>query len=75
MVDMARVWPILVQFGVGGVLCAVGMWAGVASGYLDMKLPADRRIIGIIAAGYLGLLILSCLFTFWLPFVPAGGTP
>ena len=74
MVEMARVWPILVEFGVGGLLCMAGIVAGVRSGYLDMKLPADRRLLGIIAGGYVGLLLLYCAFTFWLPFV-GGGAP
>ena len=70
--EMARVWPVLCQFGVGAALCFVGMWAGIRSGYLDMENPGDRRVVGIILLGYLGLLILSCIFTFWLPFVPGG---
>lgn len=69
--DMARVWPIVMQFGIGGVMCAIGVWCGLRSGYLDLKYSADRRMIGLIVAGYFGLLILLSLFTFWLPFVPA----
>lgn len=67
MDDMARVWPIVVQFGVGAILCIVGVWAGISSGFVDFKLPQDRRAVGIIIAGYAGLLILACIFTFWLP--------
>ena len=66
--DMARVWPIVVQFGVGALMCALGVWAGLASGYLRLDRPADRRAVAIVAWGYLGLLLLSCAFTFWLPF-------
>ncbi|GMU93787.1 MAG: hypothetical protein AMXMBFR4_28450 [Candidatus Hydrogenedentota bacterium] len=69
--DMARVWPIVMQFGVGGIMCAVGVWCGLRSGYLNLEYRADRRLIGLIVAGYFGLLILLSLFTFWLPFVPA----
>ena len=69
MVDMARVWPIFCQSGVGAVLCFIGIWTGYRSGYLDMHNRDDRRAIGIIIAGFLGLLILFCLFTFWLPYV------
>lgn len=69
---MARVWPIICQFGVGGLLCLIGLWAGLSSGYLDLKLQEDRRMVGIIIGGYVGLLVLSCFFTFWLPFVGTG---
>ncbi len=73
--DMLRVYPIIVQFGVGAVLCAIGLWAGLASGYLNLKLPRDRRTVVIIAAGFVALLALAVVFTFWLPFVPKGVTP
>lgn len=75
MEDMARVWPIVVQFGVGAILCAVGIWAGVTSGFLDWKLPQDRRAVGIIVAGFAGLLVLACIFTFWLPNVGNEAAP
>jgi hypothetical protein len=75
MVEMARVLPILVQFGGGAILCAIGIGAGLRSGYLDLSLPADRRAIGIIVAGYFLLLGLACAFTFWLPHLALpGGT-
>jgi hypothetical protein len=67
--DMARVWPIVCQFGVGAALCALGLWAGISSGYLSLQRKDDRRIVGLVIAGYLGLLALSCAFTFWLPFL------
>jgi hypothetical protein len=73
MLDMARVWPIFCQFGIGAALCAIGVWAGVYSGYLNTADPADRRVLAVVVAGYLGLLILSCLFTFWLPFIGVEG--
>ncbi len=73
--EMARILPIFVQFGIGALLCAVGIWAGLRGGYLDWKHPEDKRLLVIIAAGYLGLLVLSCAFTFWLPFLPEGGQP
>ena len=73
--DWLRVGPIICQFGVGALLCAVGLAAGIRSGYLDVKLPSDRRLVGIVVGGFLGLLILSCLFTFWLPTLPGVDTP
>ena len=72
MENMARVWPIVCQFGIGGLLSLVGIWAGLSSGYLDLKIREDRRLLAILAAGYVGLLILSCIFTFWLPYVAGG---
>lgn len=73
--EMARVWPIVCQFGIGAVLCVVGLWAGIRSGYLDLGNRDDRRVVGIIVAGYVGLLVLYCVFTFWLPYVSVGGAP
>lgn len=73
--EMARVWPIVCQFGVGGLLCLVGVWFGLTSGYLDLKNREDKRLLAIIVAGYLGLLALSAVFTFWLPNLPAGAAP
>lgn len=72
--EMARVWPIIVQFGVGGILCIIGVWCGISSGYLDLKIGEDRRAVAIVAIGFVGLLLLSCAFTFWLPFLPAVAT-
>lgn len=73
--EMARVWPIICQFGVGGLLCLVGVYFGLSSGYLDLGNREDKRLLVIVAAGYLGLLVLSAVFTFWLPNVPGGGAP
>lgn len=65
-----RVLPIAVQFGFGAFLCGIGVWAGISSGYLDLKLASERRLLYVIVAGFLGLLALSVIFTFWLPFIP-----
>jgi hypothetical protein len=75
MLDMARVWPIICQFGVGAILGGIGMWAGYSSGYVDLKIPADRRLMAYMVGGYVALLILSCMFTFWLPFIAPEVTP
>lgn len=66
--DAARMLPIVVQFGFGAVLCALGLWAGLKSGYLDMALPNDRRVVRMVFAGYAALLLLSLAFTVWLPY-------
>jgi len=73
--DMARVLPIVVQFGLGAGLCWLGVWGALRGGYLDPHLPADRRLIALIIGGYLALLLISVLFTFWLPFLGEGATP
>ena len=73
--DMARVWPIVCQFGVGAILCWIGTWAGIRSGFVDFKLPEGRRVVAMVILGYLGLLLLSCAFTFWLPYAVGEGTP
>ena len=75
MEDMARVWPIIVQFGVGAVLCAIGIWAGLSSGYLDLKIPDDKRALWVIVGGFFGLLVLSAVFTFWLPNIGVEASP
>ena len=69
MAEMARIWPILCQFGIGGILGLVGLWAGLSSGYLDLTLAHHRKLLGVLLGGYALLLLFSCAFTFWLPFV------
>ena len=71
--DMARVWPIIVQFGVGAILCAIGVSCGIASGYLDLKNAEDKRVVFIVIVGFVGLLVLSSIFTFWLPNIGNAG--
>ena len=74
--DVMRAWPIAVQFGGGALLCAIGIWAGLQSGYLDLKTqPDDRWVLRVIAGGFVALLVLACVFTFWLPLVPREVTP
>ena len=67
MDDMARIWPIIVQFGGGFILSAIGIWAGISSKYLDLSNPEDKRVVGILLGGFIILLLLSSAFTFWLP--------
>ena len=43
--DMARVWPIVCQYSVGGILLALGIWSGISSGYLDLNQARDRRLL------------------------------
>jgi ACR3 family arsenite efflux pump ArsB len=71
--DMARVWPIVCQYSVGGILLALGIWSGISSGYLDLNQGRDRRLLYILAGGFLFLLVLVSIFTFWLPYVSAEG--
>ena len=71
--DMLRVWPVVCQFGIGAVLCGLGMWGGLKGGYLDLKISSDRRLLFVLIAGYMLLLIVSCLFTFAAPYWGTGG--
>lgn len=70
---LERILPILVQFGAGGVLCVLGVVAGLRSGYVQPSHPEDRRALITVAAGYAVLLLLAAAFTFWLPYVPVAG--
>ncbi|HOZ48183.1 MAG TPA: hypothetical protein PLO37_18680 [Candidatus Hydrogenedentes bacterium] len=72
---MARVWPIVCEYGIGAVLCAIGLWCGLRSGYLDIKNRDDRRAIYMVVIGFLAMLALVAAFTFWLPYVPKGAMP
>ena len=73
--DSSRWLPIVIQFGFGAVLGSVGLLAGLKSGYLEWHNPDDRRTFYVLIAGYIAFLLVSCLFTFYLPFVPKAPTP
>ena len=62
--------PILVQFGLGAALGGVGLYAGLSSGYLSWEKAEDRGTVYLLVGGYLAFLLVYCLFTFYLPFVP-----
>ena len=64
---MLRVWPIVCQFGVGALLCIVGIWCGLRGGYLNLKIAEDRRLVVILVAGFLLMLVIVCVFTFLAP--------
>lgn len=70
---MLRVWPIVCQFGVGAILCIIGIWGGLRGGYLNLKLPEDRRLLAILIGGFLLMLALVCIFTFLAPNWANGG--
>ncbi len=65
--NMLRVWPIFCEFGVGALLCVVGIWCGLRGGYLDLKVSEDRRLLVILIAGYMFMLAIVCVFTFLAP--------
>ena len=65
--NMLRVWPIVCEFGVGALLCLVGIWCGLRGGYLNLKIAEDRRLLVILVAGYLFMLAIVCVFTFLSP--------
>jgi hypothetical protein len=72
--NMLRVWPIVCQFGVGALLCLIGIWCGLRGGYLNLKIAEDRRLLVVLVAGYLLMLAIVCVFTFLAPNW-AGGEP
>lgn len=65
--NMLRVWPIVCQFGVGALLCLIGIWGGLRGGYLNLRVSEDRRLLAILIAGYLFVLVIVCVFTFLAP--------
>ena len=64
---MLRIWPIVCQFGVGAVLCLIGIVCGLRGGYLNIKIAEDRRFIVTLIVGYILMLVLVCFFTFLAP--------
>jgi hypothetical protein len=73
--DILRILPIICQFGIGAILCVVGIWCGLKGGYLDLKIPEDRRLLFTLIGGFLFMLLLACFFTFFAPFWADGGMP
>lgn len=73
--DMMRVWPIVVQYGVGAVFCAAAMVFSLRGGYLDLAYRDDRRTLWVLVGGFVLLLAVTCAFTFWLPYVPRDAMP
>ena len=71
--DMLRVWPIVCEFGVGALLCVIGIWCGFRGKYLDLKVGEDRRLLITFVAGYFLLLAAICVFTFLAPNWADGG--
>ena len=71
---MLRVWPIICEFGIGAILCYVGIRCGLIGGYLNLKNAGDRRLLWILVAGYFFMLGIMCLFTFLAPNWADGGT-
>jgi hypothetical protein len=72
--NMLRVWPLVVQFGVGALLCLAGIWAGFRGGYLNIRIPEDRRLVATLIVGYLLLLAFMSIFTFLSPHWANGGS-
>jgi len=70
---MLRIWPIVCEFGVGALLCLVGIWFGLRGEYFDLKLAEDRRFVVTLIAGYFLLLAAVCVFTFLAPNWANGG--
>ncbi|HOQ89015.1 MAG TPA: hypothetical protein PLO53_07000 [Candidatus Hydrogenedentes bacterium] len=65
--EWSRLLPIICEFGIGGVLMLVGIWGGLRGGYLNLTRKEDRSLLWTLASGYLVLLAVYSLFTFWLP--------
>ena len=42
--NMLRVWPIVCEFGIGAILCLIGIFGGLRGGYLNLKTREDRRL-------------------------------
>lgn len=72
--NMMRVWPIFCQFGVGALLCALGIWCGLRGRYLNLEISEDRRLLMILIGGFMLMLAVACIFTFLSPGWANGGT-
>jgi len=72
--NMLRVWPIVCEFGIGALLCLVGIFCGLRGGYLNLKIAEDRRLLVVLVAGYLFMLAIVCVFTFMAPGWASGGS-
>ena len=72
--DILRVLPVICQFGIGAILCFIGICCGLRGGYLDLKIADDRRMLAVLIGGFVFLLALACFFTFFAPFWAGGGT-
>lgn len=71
--NMLRVWPLICEFGIGAILCIIGILCGLKGNYLDLKISEDRRLLFILIGGYVFMLVLLGIFTFWAPFWASGG--
>ena len=71
--NLLRVWPIICQYGIGAVLCLIGIWCGLRGKYLDLKIKEDRRLLVILIAGFLLMLAIVSVFTFLAPKWASGG--
>ena len=65
--NMLRVWPIVCQFGIGAILCLIGIWGGLRGKYLNLKIAEDRKLLLILIGGFLLMLAIVCFFTFLAP--------
>lgn len=72
--NLLRIWPLVCQFGVGALLCILGIACGLHGGYLDLKVAEDRRLLVTLVAGYLLLLALAGVFTFLAPYWANGAS-
>jgi len=71
--NMLRVWPIICQFGIGALLCLLGIWCGLRGHYLDLRVREDRRFLVVLLGGFVFLLVLVGIFTFLAPSWAKGG--
>ena len=69
--EFSRVVSVAVQYGFGAVLCGIGIWCGIRSGYLTLAHRDDRRLLATIVVGFFLLLAFSLAFTVILPHWPA----
>lgn len=68
--DIPRILPLVCEFGIGAVLMAVGVWGGLRGEYLNLTRRGDRALLWTFGAGFVLLLAVYSLFTFWLPGPP-----
>jgi|GEM_PF-2119905 len=62
-------WSFVYQYGVGGLIYAIGVWIALKSGILDLQDPKERKIFFWLTVCFLVFAGVHALFQFVFPFL------